>query len=411
MKKRMLSMALTLCLVLSLLPTVALAANATTVILVTQTLNGTNSYLVNGAAADSGTLGTGGCTAYFDATTGTLALKDATLSGSDYGIYCPSGDLTILLEGSNTASASSSHAIQCDGTLTIKNAEGKTGSLTAASTLPSGNGNGIWAGNLVIESGEVTASAATAINGIYSHDTITISGGTVTASGGSHGIQADTSLSVSGSAVVRASTTSGDGAIVGSMEGAPTIDTTTHNVFAGADDANAVLNGPPKTSKFAKLVPGVTISGKITDGTTAIQGATVQIRKSDADFGAPATTAANGTYTTQTVPQGAYTLKISKPGYADKIVSSFDVADASVTDKDETLTSNATVMVGSTPVTNGINITYWLNDSTTPGGITATGATSANYHVKYDPTAPTPTLTLKGATISGSNGGASRGGA
>ena len=86
MRKRLLATLLTVCMVITLLPAMsipALAANppATSVTINDVSLNSMYPYLVSGANSASGTLGTGGCTAYFDATTGTLTLQGYTGKG------------------------------------------------------------------------------------------------------------------------------------------------------------------------------------------------------------------------------------------------------------------------------------------------------------------------------------------
>ena len=70
---------------------------------------GTQNYWVNGAPAESGTLGEDGCLGYFDNTAGVLYFKGTgTIAGADNtkngtALFCPEseGDLTInIAEGS-----------------------------------------------------------------------------------------------------------------------------------------------------------------------------------------------------------------------------------------------------------------------------------------------------------------------
>lgn len=157
----------------------------------------------------------------YDSATGTLTLKDATINGTDTngyvgaGIYAV-GDLTIVLEGTNTvtgadAGNNGSNSIRVDsGNLTIQGG----GSLTAqGAETSSGSSYGIF----VIESftqqgGSVTASGGN-VNGnknsmgLYVYgDAVTVQGGTLTATGGntsgnSYGIYARGSVTLGSAAV------------------------------------------------------------------------------------------------------------------------------------------------------------------------------------------------------------------
>jgi uncharacterized repeat protein (TIGR02543 family) len=107
-QKRLLSIVLTLCMVVTLLPMMSIPAAAadthsTKVKLNGKMLDEENPYLVNGAPSAGGKLGEGNCTAYFDAENGTLTLSGYNsgtittyISLSDKG-----GDLTVKLEGEN----------------------------------------------------------------------------------------------------------------------------------------------------------------------------------------------------------------------------------------------------------------------------------------------------------------------
>ena len=157
----------------------------------------------------------------YDSATGTLTLKDATINGTDTngyvgaGIYAV-GDLTIVLEGTNTvtgadAGNNGSNSIRVDsGNLTIQGG----GSLTAqGAETSSGSSYGIF----VIESftqqgGSVTASGGN-VNGnknsmgLYVYgDAVTVERGTLTATGGntsgnSYGIYARGSVTLGSAAV------------------------------------------------------------------------------------------------------------------------------------------------------------------------------------------------------------------
>jgi len=75
-----------------------------------QELNNVYKYLVNGVRSETGTLGSGGCTASFDSTTGTLTLQD--YNGSVvYAIIDGTNDLNIKLIGSNTITESATDSV------------------------------------------------------------------------------------------------------------------------------------------------------------------------------------------------------------------------------------------------------------------------------------------------------------
>ncbi|MEG2421872.1 MAG: carboxypeptidase regulatory-like domain-containing protein, partial [Oscillospiraceae bacterium] len=316
MKKKLLSFLLTICMVLSLLPTAALAMGiATTVTVAGQTLNSTNPYLVNGTAANTGTLGTGGCTAHFDANTGTLTLQDATItSATEDAIHTDQADLIVVLNGINTVSSEKAKGgafvTISGGNLTFKG----TGSLTATGDYA------IYAfDDLIVESGTIVANGTTA--GLSTNSgKITISGGTVTGTAtdaAGYGIGKDwggtLGLEITGG-VVTAKNTGIGGKAIGAAE-----TNTTHDIYAAEDAAGTgeALANITDLTNFAKpyvrFELGKTISGKVTkDGSAPVEGASVQIKKGAAPFGAPATTKADGTYTTQTLPQDTYTAEVTK---------------------------------------------------------------------------------------------------
>ena len=137
----------------------------------------------------------------------TVTLKDVNITnlgnGCDWaGINCP-GNATLVLEGTNTVCAGRGSDgynnypgiyIAPDKTLTIQG----DGTLTAYSNADSpyaagiGGGYNIACGNIVINSGTITATggwSAAGIGGGHSAScgNITINGGTVTATGGNYG--------------------------------------------------------------------------------------------------------------------------------------------------------------------------------------------------------------------------------
>ena len=125
MKKRtnrILSILLTLALSLGLVALAPVTASAAGVVDVRvnggKLLNAANPYLVGGAPAASGTLGSGGCTAQFVPSTGTLTLQN--YSGGEISARS-SGDLTINLVGTNTITSSGSYGIShyIGGSVTI----------------------------------------------------------------------------------------------------------------------------------------------------------------------------------------------------------------------------------------------------------------------------------------------------
>lgn len=124
MKKKILSIALSLCMVLTMMPMatgVAWAAAASSVRIGTATLDSTNSYYHNGTDGAQGEANAtaDGANATFDAVNGTLTLNGLNLTSG--GIKA-TGDLTIELEGENTLKNNSDYggcAIYVGGDLTI----------------------------------------------------------------------------------------------------------------------------------------------------------------------------------------------------------------------------------------------------------------------------------------------------
>ena len=198
MKRRMLSILCALALCLELLPTTAWAAAPTTL-----TVGGTN--VLDGGywkTAESGTLTDGSADNYnvkYDSATGTLTLDNATINGTDTtgyvgaGIYAV-GDLTIVLEGTNTvtgadAGNNGSNSIRVDyGNLTIQGG----GSLTAqGAETSSGSSYGIFViGSFTQQSGSVTAIGGD-VSGSYNSTGLYVDGSTVTAQDGTLTAAAD----------------------------------------------------------------------------------------------------------------------------------------------------------------------------------------------------------------------------
>src|SRR5690554_7610327 len=102
--KRILSMLLTLCMVLTLVPMTAFAANAPANVVTINgvTLNSMYPYLVSGAKESSGTLNGTTCTAHLNVATGTLSLWNYNGNEIVAGGAGGAKDLVVILKGTNT---------------------------------------------------------------------------------------------------------------------------------------------------------------------------------------------------------------------------------------------------------------------------------------------------------------------
>ncbi len=149
-KHRIFSMMLSLCMLVSLLTGITLNASAaetaeTVTVNGNVTLSSDKPYYVNGEAAENGTLGEDGCSAYFEK--GTLHLKeyhgDAILS---------SGDLMIIVNGYNFIKTKSDLAITCLGALTIDGPNSEGGRLDELQ-ISSAEGGGIYGNEGITVSG------------------------------------------------------------------------------------------------------------------------------------------------------------------------------------------------------------------------------------------------------------------
>ena len=173
MKKRIFSILLCLCMVLSFFPTTVLTASGSSetdsIIVGVVTLNSSTPYLANGASTASADKPTSGGYAFFDAANGTLTLHNATIEDdawplrTSYGIYFL-GDLSIVLEGTNTikgdgvAGSYDSYGIYCSGDVTISGDSATIEGGIVAGTIPISCG--IYSeGNIKIISGSVTVKA------------------------------------------------------------------------------------------------------------------------------------------------------------------------------------------------------------------------------------------------------------
>lgn len=218
MKKRFLSILLTMCMVLGLMPVMAqpvtvqaaTGSPVQTVKIGTVTLDATNKYYHNGANGAQGTAddSSDGANATFDAGTGTLTLNGLNITTTgpaisweydDYG--AGAHDLTIALNGTNTISSSDKSGIAGERGFD----DGPSLTITGSGSLNvRGNTCGIWVWNniTICDEAEVNATG-TDKYGICNNNslgTITFEdSAVVTATGGQYGIgydNADTNFNV-----------------------------------------------------------------------------------------------------------------------------------------------------------------------------------------------------------------------
>ena len=214
MKKRLTAILLSLCLVLTLLPVAAFAADGDTVYVGGIALTGSADAPVYALTDDTGAVTTAGASAdnYNIAWDGsTLTLDNATVTqgahefedGAAAAIYCET-DLTIELVGESHVRGSdneSGNAYVSSYGIYINNAEifiSGDGSLNAAGGTVEASVNaksmGVYAHRVTVSAGTVTAKGGAAAvtggygytysNGIYTYDAVIIEGGNVTAAGG-----------------------------------------------------------------------------------------------------------------------------------------------------------------------------------------------------------------------------------
>jgi hypothetical protein len=344
MKKKVLSILLALCLVLTLLPSLSQAV-AIYRLYVGNTLvfdytssspestweTGTTYYWKAAGSGDYAYTQTGNANDYlfsvnFDEgiESFTLTLNGVNITTTDssgHGIYSNSSLNIVLVDDSSNYVSSSGDAIYVSQNVGISG----SGSLTVTAGTSS---SGIYSpySNIIIEGGTVTANGNTGISA--SQGSITISGGSVTAGGKGNGIWASGNFTVSGgSAKVTATNTYGQ------------------SIY--------------------------------TSGSVSVTANPYKYR----------------TNTSATEPDTNYTLYPST-AFANsgsyKYIEIISCPEVYVSGDN---TNSDTVLVSS--VTDSGNISYWLNDGS--GSITNTGASASNYNVKYNEA--TQSLTLKGATI------------
>ena len=223
---------------------------------------------VNDENADN-VLGDG--TVSYDIVTNTLTLRNATITQGTHekSAICGNSDLNIVLEGENTVNAgiigiyvNGTLAISGSGSLTVNGIDIKNGDIIISSgTITTSKAyEGIIANNVTISGGTVTATGDT--SGIYAYDNIAISGGTVTATGDTLGISTF-SITISGGTVTATGDTLGistysitiSGGTVTAMGG-------TMGIYAG----DSVTISPKSSQQIAVT------SGMDKDSATAIYG-------------------------------------------------------------------------------------------------------------------------------------------
>ena len=280
MKKRLLSIILTLCMVLTLLPTAALAGTVTDYGIWVGTTNVTSENASNV---------TGDGTVTYDADTDTLTLNNASITETGlygYAIGRYPGDLKIALIGKNTIDLSSVASrngavigIYSSQKLSIKSTAGGSLSIVSAPTTQGTNTGISGSGGVTIEGCTVTATVGaatgpldpachgiTVANGILSikNATVTADGGTT--AGNSHGINVDNGSLVIDNSTVTASGGAGTFSSYGIKAATTTITISASTVTATGNTSALYFGGAP-------TVTGLTATAstdKTGDGASAV---------------------------------------------------------------------------------------------------------------------------------------------
>ena len=195
-----------------------------------------------------------------------------------------SGNTTIKLDGDNhLTGGNGSSGISSSGSLTITG--GETDSLTAKGGSGEDGGDGIFSKDLTISGGTVTATGGGSTGsdrpcgyGIFSTNTTTISGGTVTATGGGstgsnglggRGIYSNGSVTISGGTVKAAGGDGSDGGSGISSSSGVTV-----------SDGTVTANGGNSTGSYGSGGDGIRSDGGVT-----ISGGTVTAAGGDSKDG------------------------------------------------------------------------------------------------------------------------------
>ena len=172
-------------------------------------------------------------------------------------IHSPSGNITV--DGNLTVSASSGYGINSGKNLTIQ-------SGTVSITDNTSYGNAISAQTVTISGGTVTATGGD--DGIHSYGTVTISGGTVTAKGNDYGIYAGGDVTISGGTVTATGTDMEASGIIGDnvtiSGGTVTAKGGSEGIYGG--DAVKIENGITKVTADGDTVAINCFNGVITLG-------------------------------------------------------------------------------------------------------------------------------------------------
>jgi len=377
MKKKILSLVLTVCMVLSLLPTLSLPAAATTMTYYTVGETSIGNTATEPSASASGD----GWTWTYTSGAGTLTLTDAYLKGTvntdghSYGAYLPD-NTTIKLIGDSTAAGGTvsddskgSYGIYCKGALTIEDEDATgTGSLSAVGGKAVSNvSDGIMASTLTISSGKVNAVGGSGLysGGIQCGYTLDVSEtADVTALGGD--ATSETILGWSCGVYSNAVTLSGELTAVGGYAA----NGISAGIYSGisAPAGTATISGGVVTAQGGKCAAGSSC-GMYAGGTFTMSGGLLS--------------ASSGTATTSSALSKAPTMTgvVSRTGsYSDK----FAVYGSGTT------YSSDNILTSTLDLSNNKTSSGWSNSTNSSGW-------------KWDYAEAGSTLTLKNMVIVGTN--------
>ena len=363
--KKLLSLLTVFCLTLSLVPTVALAADTTSVKVAGVQMvssDGSITYYKNGYNGTTGSLN-GNETDYnakYDPVSGTLTLNNLELNNNR--IYAD-GNLTIQLTSNTTSKITNgSNAILVNGNLTIKG----PGTLNATG---GSMGTAIYANEhsgtiTVCEGAVISATTTSTTQAIHANEIIVTGRGTTVdaiSKGNDLAIKANVSLFVDDAGKLKVRNTGNANAI--------SVPTGSFSVYK--TNGNQVITTRGSSQNYYEAdakstVATYSVSGNVTDGNSAaIVGASVQLCSTTGTANANASaviTDSTGKYTIENVPAGSYTIQVSKVGYNTVTSQRFEVN--SNTEQNCTLTPiQYDVYVAGTRVT-GANMKNVLNSTT-----------------------------------------------